>query len=363
MQASSLPKKLAGVVGELNKEYGLGTALMATDVPELVRIPTGILTLDLDIGGGVPLSRVTIFSGQEHSAKTTVALKVIANAQRIDRQTLGALALENGEYYRTATGEVGEPMQVVYLNIEGSFSRTWAHNLGVDLDRLLEVNITYQEQAFDAIVALMKTREVDLIVLDSLAQLAPSTELDSSLEDQFMAVAAKINNRGFRAVSATMNEVGKERYAPGLLVINQIRQNVGITYGNPEFMPGGKGQLYASSLTVRFRKQKPIEHQKQMVGNNYKYDIVKNKINGMLREGTFQIYVEPFGPFKPGDTDNLAQVLDVGVTIGVVEKSGAFYTLGDQKVQGQEKAVQYLLDNPDIAEAIEEHVRRVLAER
>lgn len=357
----TLAPTLENLVKELNKQYGAGAVRLASEIPDTYPISTGVVNLDADVGGGVPLSKITIFMGPEHSGKTTLALKAIANAQRTDRETYEPLEEVDGRFYRKSTGEEGTPMQCVYLNVEGSFGKDWAKALGVDLSRLLEINVEYQEQAYDTLASLILTKQVDLIVMDSLAMLTPSVEADSSVEDQQMGVAARNNNKGFRKLASVMNKVESEGgRAPAILIINQIRLKLGVMYGDPETMPGGLGQLFAASLIVRFRAGKTIEVEKEMVGREYHYRIKKNKVTGFLREGAFELYLADYGPYTKGDVNNIALVLDVAARRGLIEKGGAWYTINGERIQGERKAAEYLLANPDVYESLRQQVTEVL---
>lgn len=357
-----LAPALQDLVAELNKSYGPGAVRFASEMPDTHPISTGVVNLDADIGGGVPTSKVTIFSGPEHSGKTTIALKTIANAQRTDRETLEPLEEVDGRFFRTSTGEEGHPMQCVYLNVEGSFGKDWAKAIGVNLDRLLEINIEYQEQAYDTLASLILTNQVDLVVMDSLAMLTPSIEADSSVEDQQMGVAARNNNKGFRKLASTMNKVETDGgRAPAILIINQIRQKIGVMYGDPETLPGGLGQVFAASLIVRFRASgKPIEVNKEMVGREMHYKLKKNKITGFLREGSFELYLTDYGPYGKGDVNNIALVLDVAVRQGLIEKGGAWFTINGDRLQGERKASEYLVANPEVYQQLRSQVMDVL---
>lgn len=359
----NLAPELKQLSDELNKEYGKGTVRFASDIPDVPSVSTGVFSLDVDVGGGVPLSKITMFVGPEHSGKTTIALKAIANAQHTDRDTLEPLEIgAEGNYFRPG-GEEGSPMQCAYLNVEGAFGKDWARALGVDLDRLLELTVEYQEQAYDALAGLIRTGKVDMIVLDSLAMLTPSVESESSVEDQQMGLAARINNKGFRKLASVMNklESGGGR-APALIIINQVRQKIGVMYGDPETLPGGMGQGFAASLIVRFRvTPKAIEGAgKMMVGREYHYKIKKNKITGYLREGSFKMYVEEFDGYAKGDVNNLEMIVDTATRMGLIERGGGWYTLGDQRMQGVAKVAAYLRENPDIYAQLESEVRKHL---
>lgn len=340
------------LIAETNKHFGGNVLRKAREVPVIERIPTGVFSLDVATGGGVPLSRITLFTGEWSGGKTSVALKTAANAQRLDRATLKPAYEADPQ-----TGELvrkGESMRVLFIDAEGSFDPDWAATLGVNVDEMLITNLSQAEKTYDLVLGLMKTGGIDLIILDSLAALAPGTEVESSLEDQQMGLAARINNKGFRLMIAAMNELEiKGQRGPAVILINQIRHKLS-PYGNPETTPGGRGQNYAAALEVRFRPTgKPILDGERMVGRTYSFAIQKNKVTGVLTEGSYVLYVDDSGPFRKGDVDSVAQILDWAVRLRLVEKGGAWLTLPDgTRHQGRDNAALHLIQHPQVCEEL-----------
>lgn len=348
---------------ELNKVYGLGTVASKSE-GELLRIPTGIFNLDAAIEGGISLSRVHLFVGEESGGKTITSLRVCANAQKIDRFTHKPLIRTEEGVYVTEDGEVGNPMQILYLDPEGSVTLKWAETIGVDTneDIFVLVNIGFLEEAYDIFHTALESGEFDVIVLDSLASMAPEAELEASASDFQMGVAARGNNKGIRGIQANMNKTKKKgRFAPAIILVNQLREKVGIAYGNPTVYPGGKGQKYASSLTVEFRAGKPVEANGEMVARSSKWKITKSKLGGLLTEGEFKTYIDDAGPYQKGDTDAVSQVLDVAIRLGIVTTKGAWvYWPNGEQSNGKSKAEVYLFENPEYYKEIKKRVEEAL---
>lgn len=356
---SNFEKALA----EITKQYGEGALRPASSVKPLVRIPTGIFGLDAMLGGGIPVGRVTELVGEPSGGKSTIAQLAIAHAQLIDRRTYARLVrTEDGTLVDPVTGEVGEPMKAVWLDAEGTFDSSWAAHLGVDVERMYHAPVAYLEQAFDMLVALIRTGEVDVIVLDSIAALSPVTEVDSSMEDQQMGVAARGNNKGLRKLTAEFNRIVQtHNHAPAVILINQMREKIGVMFGSPETSPGGRGQEFFATLRVKFWPE-PLgkalkDDNKEVVGRISKYKIEKNKLNGVYGDGTFTLYVKDHGPYRRGDTDSLSQVVEWAARLGVIEASGAWYTMPDgERINGKAKVETYLIEHPEVTNLIRNEV-------
>lgn len=349
-------------LAEITKQYGAGAIRPASSVKPLIRVPTGIFGLDAMLGGGIPLSRVTELVGEPSGGKSTIAQLAIAHGQRTDRRTYAQLVeTEDGTLVDPTTGEVGEPMRAVWLDAEGTFDSAWAGQLGVDVERMYYAPVAYLEQAFDMLVAMIRTGEVDLIVLDSLAALSPATETESSMEDQQMGVAARGNNKGLRKLTAEFNRiVQSQAHAPAVVLINQMREKIGVMFGDPTTSPGGRGQEFFATLRIKVWPEALSKAKKDgddVVARTSKFKIEKNKLNGVYGDGTFTLYVRDSGAYRRGDTDSLAQVVDWAGRLGVIEASGAWYTMPDgERINGKAKVEAYLLEHPEVARQIREEV-------
>lgn len=358
---STAQTNLQKAISEIGKIHGKGIMKFASELTQLPRIPTSIFELDALLGGGIPMSRVTMFTGEPSGGKSTIALLTAANAQRIDRNTLEPLEWVDGVPYKKEGGEVGEPMNVVFLDAEGTFDPIWAESLGVNLDTLVYAPAAYQEQAYDIVVAMIRTGEVDLIILDSLAAMAPSTELGAATEDQHVGVSARINNKGFRKIAGEFNRlVATHPHAPAMIMINQLREKVAVMFGNPETTPGGRGQEFFASLKIKVwpvALGKAIKVDNEIVGRTSTFKIEKNKLNGVHGDGQFTVYTRNYGPYKKGETDSFHQVLEWAVRLDLVEKGGAWLTLPNgERFQGKTKALEYLAENPDQAQDLYQKV-------
>lgn len=355
---SNFEKALA----EITKHYGEGALRPASTVKPLVRIPTGVFGLDAMLGGGIPVGRVTEFVGEPSGGKSTIAQLAIAHAQLIDRRTYAHLVrTEEGTLVDPTTGEIGEPMKAVWLDAEGTFDSSWAKHLGVDVDRMYHAPVAYLEQAFDMLVALIRTGEVDMIVLDSLAALSPATEVESSMEDQQMGVAARGNNKGLRKLTAEFNRIVQTHdHAPAVVLINQMREKIGVMFGDPTTSPGGRGQEFFATLRVKFWPEALSKAKKdgdEIVARTSKYKIEKNKLNGVYGDGVFTLYVKDFGPYRRGDTDSLVQVVEWAARLGVIEASSAWYTMPDgERINGKAKVETYLIEHPEVARLLRDEI-------
>lgn len=333
-------------LAEITKEYGARALVPAAAIRSPARIPTGLFGLDARLGGGIPLGRVIELVGEFSAGKSSLALSIAAQAQRLDRRTYAPL------------GEDGQPMRAVWLDLAGTFDAGWAAALGVDVSTLYVAPATYLEQAYDMVMALIRTGEVDLLVIDDIASMAPSDETEDSMEKQHMGLAARGNNKGLRKITAEFNRlVQTHEHAPAVLMINQMREKLGVLFGNPETSPGGRGREFFASLRIKLWPEalgKSIkDDDDEIVGRVSTYRIEKNKVNGTYGQGQFTIYLHDFGPFRRGMLDDSANLLESAVRFGLVEQKGAFYAFaGEQRVQGKAKAVAFILEHPDVRQAL-----------
>jgi recombination protein RecA len=310
---------LQRVIAQIEKQYGQG-AIMQMDEHRYARvqgIPTGSLSLDIALGGvGIPRSRVTELFGPESSGKTTLALHVIASAQRAN----GVAA---------------------FIDAENALDTTWAKRLGVDVSSMLVSQPDTGEQALDIAEMLIRSNSVDVIVVDSVAALTPAAEIEGAMGDTHVGRQARLMSQAMRKLAAVIN---KSKTA--LVFINQIRMKIGVMFGNPETTPGGRALKFYSSVRIDLRRVATIKDSSGAVGSHIRARVVKNKIAPPFRDAEFDIMFDS-GISYEGD------LLDLGIGCDVVEKSGAWLNYGDMRLgQGRENAKKYLAENKDLCEEI-----------
>jgi recombination protein RecA len=313
---------------QIEKQFGKGSIMRLGMKDALVPvevIPTGSIAFDAALGvGGFPRGRVVEVFGPEGSGKTTIALHVVAEAQK-----RGGMA--------------------AYVDAEHALDAPYAKRLGVDVDNLLVSQPDYGEQALEITEALVRSNAVDVLVIDSVAALVPKAELDGDMGDSLPGLQARLMSQALRKLTAF---VSKSKTC--LVFINQIRERIGIMFGNPETTTGGRALKFYSSVRVDIRRIAAIKDGDRVVGNRTKVKIVKNKIAAPFREAEFDIlYGE--GISKEGD------LIDVAAERNLVEKSGAWFSFGGERIgQGRENAKQFLRENPDIRRKLEVGVRQAL---
>lgn len=324
----------------INKKYGEGTITRASEAVsmKLVRIPTGSLTLDCEIGGGYPRGRLTVIAGPESSGKSFLAYKAIAEAQRMYPD-----------------------QECWWIDQEGCFENEWASNFGIDLDRLNVVRPATAEQALDITTVLLDRDDIPMVVYDSIAASAPSAEVEGSIEDFTMGLMARQNNKFFRKAQSAFNRgsLTEQNLKPALLMINQLRDTM--DKYKPETMPGGRGQNFTASIIIwirvgdRFIEKKP-DGTERYVGHQIKFKTEKNKTFSPKRTGVFDIYVEESNNgFKAGQIDRLKEIITYAVRWDIIKKSGAWFTILDNeewKFQGGAKVLDFLRENPEVAEEV-----------
>jgi recombination protein RecA len=311
------------VIAQIEKQYGQG-AIMQMDEHSYAKIEgigTGALSLDIALGGvGIPRGRVTELFGPESSGKTTLALHVIANAQRA-----GGVA--------------------AFIDAEHALDTTWAKRLGVDVSGLLVSQPDTGEQALDIAEMLISSNSVDVIVVDSVAALTPKAELDGEMGDSHMGLQARLMSQAMRKLTAIIN---KSKTA--LVFINQIRMKIGVMFGNPETTTGGKALKFYSSVRIDLRRITTIKDATGAVGSRVRARVVKNKIAPPFREAEFDIMFDS-GISYEGD------LLDLALTCQVAEKSGAWLNYGTIRLgQGRENAKKFLIENKDLCQEIKTKV-------
>src|ERR1700757_139241 len=313
-------------LAQIEKDFGKGSIMRLGNKEAIVPIAvisTGSISFDAALGvGGFPRGRVIEIFGPESSGKTTVALQVIAEAQKT-----GGMA--------------------AFVDAEHALDPIYARKLGVDVDNLLVAQPDYGEQALEIAEALVRSNAIDVLVVDSVAALVPKAELEGEMGDSHMGVHARLMSQAMRKLTGV---VSKSRTC--LIFINQIREKIGVMFGNPETTTGGRALKFYSSVRLDIRRIAAIKDGEAVVGNRTKVKVVKNKVASPFREAEFDIiYGE--GISKEGD------LLDLGVAQNVVEKSGSWFSYkGDRIGQGRENARQFLKDNPDIRKRIDTDLRK-----
>jgi recombination protein RecA len=315
-------------LSQIEKQFGKGSIMRLGSKEAIVPIaviPTGALSFDAALGvGGFPRGRVVEVFGPESSGKTTIALQVVAEAQKT-----GGMA--------------------AFVDAEHALDPQYAKKLGVDVDNLLVSQPDYGEQALEITEALVRSNAIDVLVVDSVAALVPKAELDGEMGDSHMGLQARLMSQALRKLTGT---VSKSRTC--LIFINQIREKIGVMFGNPETTTGGRALKFYSSMRIDIRRIAAIKEGDVVVGSRTKVKVVKNKVAAPFREAEFDImYGE--GISREGD------LLDLAANNNIVEKSGAWFSYKNERIgQGRENAKQFLKENKDIAAKIEAEVRKVL---
>jgi len=285
-------------------------------------IPSGSLALDLALGvGGIPRGRIAEIFGPEASGKTTLGQHVIAEAQK-----QGGMA--------------------AYIDVEHALDPTYAANCGVNIDDLLISQPDTGEQALEITEALVRSGAIDVIVIDSVAALVPRAEIEGEMGDAHVGLQARLMSQALRKLAAAISRSGT-----AVIFINQLREKVGIIFGNPEVTPGGRALKFYSSVRIDLRRAETIKQGSEAIGSRIKARVVKNKVAPPFRSAEFDIMFD-HGISKEGN------LIDLGVELGIVKKAGAFFSCGDIRLgQGRESAKQYLNQHPELAQEIEQQVR------
>ena len=311
----------------MDKQFGKGTVLRlgSRNVLPVAAIPSGSISLDAALGvGGFPRGRVVEIFGPESSGKTTLALQVIAQAQKA-----GGTA--------------------AFIDAEHALDPTYARNLGVDVDNLLVSQPDYGEQALEITGSLVGSGGVDIIVLDSVAALVPKAELDGEMGDSHMGLHARLMSQALRKLTGTV-----ARTNTLLIFINQVREKIGVMFGNPETTTGGRALKFYSSVRTEVRRTASLKDGDKVIGNRTKIKVVKNKVAAPFREAEVDILYGQ-GISREGD------LLDLGVTQNLVEKSGSWFSYGGERIgQGRDNARSFLIEHPQTADQLDRDLRRLL---
>lgn len=316
-------KALEVAVGQIERAFGKGSIMRLDDDPSNIPpgIATGSISLDLALGGrGLPRGRVVEIFGPESSGKTTLALHVIANAQK------------------------GEGV-AAFIDAEHALDPSWARRLGVNLEDLLVSQPDTGEQALEICELLVRSNAVDVIVVDSVAALIPRAEIEGEMGDSHVGIQARLMSQALRKLTGAIN-----RSRTTVIFINQIREKIGVMFGNPETTPGGRALKFYSSIRIDIRRTASIKEGDTAVGNRTRARVVKNKIAPPFRQAEFDIMFNE-GISASGD------LIDLGVECDVVQKSGAWFSFGDVRLgQGRENAKQFIKDNTDLFDEIRRQV-------
>ncbi|MBM7825621.1 recombination protein RecA [Arcanobacterium pluranimalium] len=320
-------KALEVALGQIDRQFGKGSAMRLGDTPpqQVKVIPTGSLALDIALGiGGLPRGRIIEIYGPESSGKTTVALHAVASAQRE-----GGIA--------------------AFIDAEHALDPEYAKKLGVDTDALVVAQPDTGEQALEIADMLIRSGALDIIVIDSVAALVPKAEIEGEMGDSHVGLQARLMSQALRKITGALSASGTTA-----IFINQLREKIGVFYGNPETTTGGKALKFYSSVRLDVRRVETLKEGSNPVGNRTRVKVVKNKMAPPFKQAEFDILYGQGISIEGG-------IIDMAVDTGVVNRSGAWYTYeGDQLGQGKEKARQFLRDNPEIAEEIEAKVKTKL---
>jgi recombination protein RecA len=312
-------------LGHIEKDHGKGAVMRLGEVYDrraTEMIPSGSLALDVALGiGGIPRGRVTEIFGAESAGKSTLAIHIMAETQK-----KGGIA--------------------AYIDVEHAMDPGYAENCGLNLDDLLISQPDSAEQALDITEQLVRSGAIDSVIIDSVAALVPQAEIEGDMGDSHMGLQARLMSQALRKLTSTIN---KSRTA--VIFINQLREKIGISYGNPEVTPGGRALKFYSSVRIDLRRIESIKQGSEIVGNRVRARIVKNKMAAPFRVAEFDIM------FNKG-ISRMGDILELGAAEGIVKKAGAFYSYGDTKLgQGRENSKEFLTQHPEIADSIEARIR------
>ena len=322
--ASDKKKALDTAIAQIERDFGKGSIMRLGENSHIVveAIPTGSLSLDVALGiGGVPKGRIIEIYGPESSGKTTLALHIVAEAQK-----------RGGE--------------VAFIDAEHALDPTYARALGVDIDSMLISQPDTGEQGLEICEALVRSGAIDVVVVDSVAALTPRAEIEGDMGDSHVGLLARLMSQALRKLAGSISKTNCI-----VIFINQLREKVGVIYGNPEVTTGGRALKFYSSVRMEVRRVEAIKNGSEVVGNRTRAKIVKNKVAPPFREAEFEImYGE--GISKWGE------LVDLAVKLDIIQKSGSWFSMGEKRVgQGREAVKAYLQENPDVADQIEAEIR------
>ncbi len=323
-QSAEKMRALEAALGQIEKQFGKGSVMKLGDfgAMEVEAIPTGALSLDIALGiGGIPRGRIVEIYGPESSGKTTLALHMIAEAQKL-----------GGE--------------AAFVDAEHALDPVYSKHLGVDIDNLIVSQPDTGEQALEITEALVRSGAIDIIVIDSVAALVPKAEIDGDMGDAHVGLQARLMSQALRKLAGVINKSNAV-----VVFINQLREKVGIMFGNPETTAGGRALKYYASVRLDIRKIENIKQDGEVIGNRARVKVVKNKVAPPFREAEFDI-IYGKGISKEGN------ILDIAVNLDIIEKSGSWFSYNGERIgQGRENVKKYLKENPKVAEEVEKKIR------
>ena len=322
--ASDKKKALETAIAQIERDYGKGSIMRLGENADVMveAIPTGSLSLDIALGlGGVPKGRIIVIYGPESSGQTTLALHVVAEAQK-----------RGGE--------------VAFIDAEHALDPTYARALGVDIDSMLISQPDTGEQGLEICEALVRSGAIDVVVVDSVAALTPRAEIEGDMGDSHVGLLARLMSQALRKLAGSIAKTNCV-----VIFINQLREKVGVVYGNPEVTTGGRALKFYASVRMEVRRVEALKNGTEVVGNRTRVKIVKNKVSPPFREAEFEImYGEGIS--------KLGELVDLGVKLDLIQKSGSWFSMGDTRLgQGKDAVKKYLTDNPEIAQEIEDQIR------
>ena len=321
--ASDKKKALETAIAQIEKNYGKGAIMrLGDDIPVNVEaVSTGSLSLDLALGiGGVPRGRIIEIYGPESCGKTTLALHVVASAQK-----------EGGE--------------AAYIDVEHALEPAYARALGVDIDNLLISQPDTGEQALEITEQLVRSGALDVVVIDSVAALLPRSELEGEMGESSVGVVARLMSQALRKLAGVVSKTGCI-----VIFINQLREKIGVMYGNPETTPGGRALKYSASVRIDMRRIETLKNGSEMIGNRTRAKVIKNKVAPPFKEAEFDI-IYGQGISKVGE------IIDLAVKLELIDKGGAWFTVGDVRLQGRDNVREYLEQNPEVMAKLEQQIR------
>ena len=317
-------KALEMAMSQIEKQFGKGSVMKLGEFKamEIEAIPTGALSLDIALGiGGVPRGRIIEVFGPESSGKTTLALHIVAEAQKMGGET-------------------------AFIDAEHALDPVYAKKLGVDIDNLIVSQPDTGEQALEITESLVRSGALDVIVVDSVAALVPKAEIDGDMGDSHMGLQARLMSQALRKLAGAIN-----KSKTVLIFINQLREKIGVMFGNPETTTGGRALKFYASVRMDIRKIENIKQDGEVKGNRVRVKVIKNKVAPPFREAEFDV-VYGQGISKEGN------ILDMAVNLDIVEKAGSWFSYNGERIgQGRENVKKYLKENPDIMKEIDEKVR------
>lgn len=321
-------KALEVAMSQIEKQFGKGSVMKLGEFKamEVEAIPTGALSLDIALGiGGVPRGRIIEIFGPESSGKTTLALHVISEAQKM-----------GGE--------------AAFIDAEHALDPVYAKKLGVDIDNLIVSQPDTGEQALEITEALVRSGALDVIVVDSVAALVPKAEIDGDMGDSHMGLQARLMSQALRKLAGAIN-----KSKTVLIFINQLREKIGVMFGNPETTTGGRALKFYASVRMDIRKIENIKQDGEVTGNRVRVKVIKNKVAPPFREAEFDVLYGK-GISKEGN------ILDMAVNLDIVEKSGSWFSYNGERIgQGRENAKRYLIEHPDMLKEVDQKVRENFA--